>query len=174
MNDRIQPDDKTQTAAVFAGGCFWGIEHLFSRVAGVAGVESGYTGGHVADPTYEQVCTDRTGHAEAVRVTYDPDRISYEQLARLFFEFHDPTQLNRQGPDIGNRYRSAVFYADDEEKRTVEHLIGLLRERGYNVVTTLEPLGRFYPAEEYHQHYIDRHPGRGCHLPVHRFERKVS
>ncbi len=155
--------------AVFAGGCFWGIEHLFSRLPGVLNAESGYSGGHVENPTYEQVCTGRTGHAEAVRVTYDPTRIDYERLARHFFEFHDPTQLNRQGPDIGTQYRSAVFYANEAEKRIVADLIVQLEARGYKVVTMLEPLSIFYPAEEYHQRYLARHPGHFCHMPVKRF-----
>lgn len=174
MNEPMQTSEKLQTCAVFAGGCFWGVEHLFSHVSGVIRVESGYTGGHVANPGYEQVCTDSTGHAEAVRVTYDPGRISYERLARLFFEFHDPTQLNRQGPDIGTQYRSVIFYGDDREKHTATHLISLLRENGYDVVTTVEPRTFFYPAEEYHQNFIARHPGRGCHLPVRRFEQTVN
>lgn len=155
--------------AVFAGGCFWGIEHLFAHLPGVLEARSGYAGGHVENPTYEQVCTGRTGHAEAVRIIYDPSRTSYEELARRFFEFHDPTQLDRQGPDIGPQYRSTAFYANDEEKRIVTRLIALLSERGCKVATTQEPLGVFYPAEDYHQHYLDRHPDRFCHLPVKRF-----
>lgn len=155
--------------AVFAGGCFWGIEHLFARLPGVLKAESGYAGGSLENPTYEEVCTGRTGHAEAVRIFYDPTRTSYEELARHFFEFHDPTQLNRQGPDIGPQYRSAAFYANDDEKRILERLISLLGEKGYKVVTTKEPLGVFYPAEEYHQRYLDRHPGHFCHAPVKRF-----
>ena len=155
--------------AVFAGGCFWGIEHLFSRVPGVVNAESGYIGGHVENPTYEEVCTGRTGHAEGVRVSYDPTRVTYEQLARHFFEFHNPTQLNRQGPDVGTQYRSAVFPENDEEKQIITHLVSLLGERGYKIVTTLEPLSRFYPAEEYHQRYLERHSERFCHLPVKRF-----
>lgn len=155
--------------AVFAGGCFWGIEHLFARLPGVLEARSGYAGGHAENPTYEQVCTGRTGHAEAVRIIYDPIRTSYEELARRFFEFHDPTQLNRQGPDIGPQYRSAAFYANDKERGIVTRLISLLSERGYKVVTTQEPLGVFYPAEDYHQGYLDRHPEYFCHLPVKRF-----
>lgn len=160
--------DTTKTA-VFAGGCFWGIEHLFRKMPGVIQVESGYTGGERADPSYEDVCTGKTGHAEAVRIVYDPERVSYEDLAKAFFEFHDPTQRNRQGPDIGTQYRSAVFYADEEQRKTALYLIGILKQLGYRVETTLEPLKAFWPAEEYHQRYLERHPMRGCHLPTKRF-----
>lgn len=174
MNELMHAAGRSQGTAVFAGGCFWGIEYLFSHIYGVLSAESGYSGGHVANPSYEQVCTDSTGHAEAVRLTYDPDRISYEQLARLFFEFHDPTQLNRQGADIGTQYRSVIFYGDDTERQTAAHLIRLLRENGYDVVTTVEPRTTFYPAEDYHQDFITHHPEYGCHLPVRRFEQKVN
>lgn len=156
--------------AIFAGGCFWGVEHYFSQAKGVLSVTSGYIGGTVDNPTYEQVCTNTTGHAEAVEVIFDPTQTSYEQLARLFFEIHDPTQLNRQGPDIGLQYRSAVFYLDNSQKQTAEKLIGLLKARGYNVVTQVVPAGRFWPAEEYHQDYLAKHPGRpDCHVRVNRF-----
>lgn len=162
--------DRKIGQAVFAGGCFWGIEHLFRKTPGVLDVESGYTGGEVDNPTYEEVCTGRTGHAEAVRITYDPGVVTYHDLARRFFEFHDPTQLNRQGPDVGTQYRSAVFYANDEERETARYLIGLLQEMGYRIATTLEPLGPFWPAEDYHQRYLENHPQRFCHAPVKRFQ----
>jgi peptide methionine sulfoxide reductase msrA/msrB len=156
--------------AIFAGGCFWGVEHLFGRTPGVLTVRSGYTGGSVARPTYEQVCTGKTGHAEAVEILFDPAKVSYEQLARLFFEIHDPTQKNRQGPDEGTQYRSAVFYTNQEQKNTAERLIDLLRKRGYNVVTEIAPASTFWPAEEYHQDYLAKHPQRpSCHAPVDRF-----
>ncbi|MGC9455807.1 MAG: bifunctional methionine sulfoxide reductase B/A protein [Phycisphaerae bacterium] len=156
--------------AIFAGGCFWGVEHAFSQVGGVLTVRSGYTGGHVARPTYEQVCTGRTGHAEAVEVLFDPREVSYEQLARLFFEIHDPTQLNRQGPDVGSQYRSAVFYTNDEQREVAEKLIDLLRQRGYDVVTEVTEARTFWAAEGYHQNYLEKNPNRpSCHTRVDRF-----
>ena len=155
--------------AIFAGGCFWGVEHLFRQVPGVLTVRSGYTGGTAAKPTYEQVCAGKTGHAEAVEILFDPAKASYEQLARRFFDIHDPTEKDRQGPDVGTQYRSAVFYTSPEQKETAEKLIGLLRSRGYDVVTEVAPASTFWPAEEYHQDYIAKHPERTCHLPVNRF-----
>jgi peptide methionine sulfoxide reductase msrA/msrB len=123
----------------------------------------------VERPTYEDVCSGRTGHAEVVEILFDPGKVSYEQLARRFFEIHDPTQMNRQGPDVGTNYRSAIFYTTPAQKQTAEKLIALLRERGYNVVTQLVPAGVFWSAEEYHQDYITRHPDWPCHAPVDRF-----
>lgn len=126
--------EQTETA-IFAGGCFWGVEHLLSKEPGVLDVESGYIGGHTENPTYEEVCSHRTGHAEAVRVTFDPAKVSYEKLARLFFEIHDPTQVGRQGPDIGDQYRSEIFYTTPAQRETAEKLIAELRAKGYDVVT---------------------------------------
>jgi peptide methionine sulfoxide reductase msrA/msrB len=161
--------------AIFAGGCFWGVEHHFQQVPGVTSVTSGYTGGTAANPTYEQVCTGRTGHAEAVRIVFDPERVSYEQLARRFFEIHDPTQRNRQGPDVGTQYRSAVFYQDDRQTAVAERLIGDLRARGYEVVTQVVQASTFYPAEGYHQDYLSKHPNRPtCHVRVPRFDKPES
>ncbi|ABL65487.1 peptide methionine sulfoxide reductase [Chlorobium phaeobacteroides DSM 266] len=156
--------------AVFAGGCFWGVEYHFSKTKGVLSVTSGYTGGSIENPSYKQVCSGRTGHAEAVEIAFDPRVVSYEALAKLFFEIHDPTQLNRQGPDMGTQYRSAVFYSDEEQKKTAEKLIGELKEKGYNVVTTIEPAGTFWNAEEYHQDYY-RKTGHQpyCHIYQKRF-----
>ena len=166
-------DREQKTEAIFAGGCFWGVEHYIKEVPGVISVTSGYTGGHTANPTYKDVCTGKTGHAEAVRVVFDPNRASYEQLVKLFFEIHDPTQLNRQGPDSGTQYRSAVFYIDDEQKQTVEKLIARLRANGYNVVTQVAPATKFYEAEAYHQDYLAKHPERQiCHTKVDRFEKE--
>ena len=167
----FRPAEKTTSAeAIFAGGCFWGVEHCFQQVEGVAGVTSGYTGGHVEKPDYEQVCSGKTGHAEGVRVVFDPNRVSYEQLARLFFEIHDPTQLNRQGPDVGTQYRSAVFYLNDQQKQVAEKLIAELSAKGYEVVTQLRAASAFCPAEEYHQNYLAKHPQRPvCHVRVPRF-----
>jgi peptide methionine sulfoxide reductase msrA/msrB len=165
------PADKWRLErAIFAGGCFWGVEHFFRQVPGVLAVRSGYTGGKVERPTYQQVCTGRTGHAEAVDILFDPAKVTYEQLARKFFEIHDPTELNRQGPDTGAQYRSAVFYTTEAQKKTAEQLIRLLRDRGYHVVTEVIPAAVFWPAEEYHQDYLTRHPNRpSCHVPVKRF-----
>jgi len=165
--------NKTETA-IFAGGCFWGVEHQLEDMEGVIGAVSGFTGGHVKNPTYKQVCHENTGHAEAVKVTYDPKKVSYEQLARRFFEIHDPTQLMRQGPDIGPQYRSAIFYANDEQKKIAKKLIALLKKNGYKVVTEVTPASEFYDAEDYHQGYFKKHPNHStCHVPVPRFERKA-
>ncbi len=155
--------------AVFAGGCFWGVEHLFAAEPGVLSATSGYTGGRTADPSYEEVCSHTTGHAEAVEVVFDPARTSYEKLARLFFEIHDFTQVNRQGPDVGDQYRSAVFYRSADQKRIAENLIRQLSEKGFKVATKLEPAAAFWTAEEYHQDYY-RKTGKQpyCH-----FRRKV-
>ncbi len=157
--------------ALFAGGCFWGVEHQFQRIPGVLGAVSGYTGGKARKPTYPQVCEGKTGHAEAVEVIFDPARVSYEKLARLFFEIHDPTEVNRQGTDVGDQYRSAVFYFSDEQKRTAEKLMARLKANGYAVATQLAPASKFWPAEEYHQDYIRKHPERKCHAPVPRFDK---
>ena len=156
--------------AIFAGGCFWGIEHYFKEVNGVISVTSGYTGGHTTNPTYKEVCMGKTGHAEAVKVVFDSSKVSYEELAKLFFEIHDPTQLNRQGPDRGQQYRSAIFYTNEEQKQIAEKLIAMLRANGYDVVTKLEPATKFYEAESYHQDYLAKHPERqSCHTKVDRF-----
>jgi peptide methionine sulfoxide reductase msrA/msrB len=172
------PTEKPKTAvnqAIFAGGCFWGVEHYFKDVNGVISVTSGYTGGHTVNPTYREVCTGKTGHAEAVRVVFDPNRVSYDQLAKLFFEIHDPTQLNRQGPDTGAQYRSAVFYIDKEQKQVVEKLIAKLTANGYNVVTQVVLATKFYAAEDYHQDYVAKHPERQiCHTKVDRFEKAMK
>ena len=155
--DFIPAEKQQQTArAIFASGCFWGTEYYFQRAPGVISTTVGYTGGHVDNPTYKQVCTDTTGHAEAVEVLYDPAIISYEQLAKLFFETHDFTQLNRQGPDIGTQYRSAIFYLDNEQKRLATQLIQTLNQKDYNVKTQIAPADKFWPAEEYHQDYYDK------------------
>ncbi len=151
---------KTETA-VLAGGCFWCIEAVFREVEGVKSVVSGYTGGTTPDPDYQQVCNGDTGHAEAVQLTFDPEKITYRQILEIFFSVHDPTTPNRQGPDTGTQYRSAVFYADETQKDTARRLIAELEEEnvfGRPIVTQIAPLGRFYPAEGYHQEYFQRHP----------------
>jgi len=143
-----------EQVAVFAGGCFWCTEAVFNDVVGVTKVESGYTGGDVADPTYKQVCEGDTGHAEAIRVTFDPDVVSYDDLLDIFFATHDPTQLNRQGNDVGTQYRSAIFPQDEEQERRAR--AGIERangDQGGRVVTAIEPNGPWYPAEDYHQQY---------------------
>jgi peptide methionine sulfoxide reductase msrA/msrB len=163
-----------QTVAVekayFAGGCFWGTEHLLQKEPGVISVVSGYMGGHTQNPTYREVCDGNTGHAETVEVQFDPGKTNYEKLARLFFEIHDPTQVNRQGPDIGEQYRSAVFYVDDQQKQITEKLIGLLKDKGYKVVTEVAKAGTFWPAEQYHQDYYVSHGKEPyCHFYTKRF-----
>jgi len=146
----------TLKTAYFAGGCFWGVEHLMQQQPGVISVVSGYMGGHVDNPSYEQVCSKQTGHLEAVEVLYDPAQVSFETLAKLFFEIHDPTQENGQGPDIGPQYGSAIFVQDDEERGISEKLIALLENQGLDVVTRVLPMAPFWRAEEFHQDYYVR------------------
>lgn len=156
------PATRAETA-VFAGGCFWCLEAVFERLKGVERVVSGYTGGKVPNPTYQAVCTGLTGHAEALEVTFDPAVITYRDLVEIFFAFHDPTTLDRQGPDTGTQYRSAIFYQDEQQAGAAREVIaGLERERifGASIVTQLAPLEVFYPAEAYHQGYFTRHPER--------------
>ena len=143
-----------EEVAVLAGGCFWCTEAVFLDVIGVKSVESGYTGGTVANPTYKQVCGGDTGHAEAIRITFDPDQLSFDDLLDIFFATHDPTQLNRQGNDIGTQYRSAIFPQNEEQERKAREAIKRANmERSAAVVTTIEPMGEWYPAEDYHQDY---------------------
>jgi len=156
--------------AYFSGGCFWGVEYQLGLLEGVREVRSGYMGGTTENPTYQDVSLGTTGHAETVEVYYDPAVISFHDVAKRFFEMHDPTQLGHQGPDYGSQYRSAVFYVSEEQKRTTEELVGILRDRGYDVRTEIVPAGTFYPAEEYHQDYYDKSGGTPyCHTPVDRF-----
>jgi len=150
--------------AIFAGGCFWGVEYWLQREPGVLETTVGYTGGTTESPTYEQIHSSRTGHAEAVEVLCDPVRVSFEQLAKVFFEVHDPTQLNRQGPDIGPAYRSAILTTDDGQRQVAEKLIAELKGRGLAVVTEVTPAGRFWPAEDYHQDYFAQ---KGAEPPCH-------
>jgi peptide methionine sulfoxide reductase msrA/msrB len=154
-----------QKKAYYAGGCFWGVEHLFQGKEGVLDAVSGYMGGELNDPTYQDVLTGRTGHLEAVEITYDPALVSYEELTKFFFEIHDPTQANGQGPDIGPQYLSAVFFSSDEEKATAEKLIKILKEKGYDVVTELIPGETFWKAEDYHQdYYVKKNQQPYCHF----------
>ena len=142
-----------QEQAILAGGCFWCTEAVFKDLTGVSAVESGYIGGHVDHPTYRQVCGGDTGHAEAIRVTFDPDQIAYDDILDIFFATHDPTQLNRQGNDFGTQYRSAIFPASPAQEAAARRGIERARESWPAVVTTIEPLGTWWPAEDYHQDY---------------------
>ena len=149
--------------ATLGGGCFWCLEAVFERVKGVSKVVSGYTGGHVTDPSYEEVCGKHTGHAEVVQVTFDPAVVSYRQLLLIFFATHDPTTLNRQGADVGPQYRSAIFTHSDEQARTAAEVIAEVNRDvfGGKVVTEVKPLDVFYPAEEYHQGFYRNNPNQG-------------
>ena len=153
--------DTKSEVAVFGGGCFWCTEAVFDELRGVNSVVSGYAGGAVENPTYEQVCGGRTGHAEVIKIDFDPSQIGFKDLLTVFFATHDPTTLNRQGNDVGTQYRSTVLYANDEQKKEAEALIIELNDTkvfGNPVVTTVEPLGEFYPAESYHQKYYANNP----------------
>jgi peptide-methionine (S)-S-oxide reductase len=150
--------------ATLAGGCFWCLEAVFREVEGVENVVSGYAGGTTVEPTYEQVCSGQTGHAEAVQVNFDPLKIAYRQILEIFFSIHDPTTLNRQGADVGTQYRSAIFYRDEQQKAIAEELIAELNNAHIwkkFIVTQVVPLDKFYPAEDYHQGYFARHPEQG-------------
>jgi peptide-methionine (S)-S-oxide reductase len=147
--------------ATLAGGCFWCLEAVFREVEGVEDVVSGYTGGTTVNPSYQQVCTDTTGHAEAVQLTFNPDRISYREILQIFFSVHDPTMLDRQGEDVGSQYRSAIFYHNDRQRSVAEGLIRELNEAHLwkkPIVTQVVPLDKFYSAEDYHREYFSRHP----------------
>ena len=156
--------------AVLAGGCFWCLEAVYDQVSGVTDVVSGYAGGHSPKPTYEQVCSGNTGHAEVVRITFDPAQISYEEILGIFFRIHDPTTLNRQGADVGTQYRSAIFYTSESQKTAAEAMLRQLAEEkvwGKPIVTEVVPLEVFYPAEDYHQEYFARNPYQGyCQFVV--------
>jgi peptide methionine sulfoxide reductase msrA/msrB len=156
--------------AYFAGGCFWGVEYFLENAKGVISTRVGFMGGDTEKPSYREVCAGTTGHVETVEVVYDPSKTSYEELARLYFEIHDPTQKGRQGPDIGEQYSSVVFYASEEEREAAEKLIELLKKKGFDIATRLERAGGFWEAEEYHQHYYDK-TGKTpyCHAYVKRF-----
>lgn len=155
---KIDPSPKKSVAA-FAEGCFWCSEHIFEELAGVDSVVSGYAGGHTANPTYEEVCTEKTGHAETVLIYYNPQIISYPQLLDVFFSSHDPTTLNRQGPDVGSSYRSAIFYLNEDQKKAAEDAIRKWTPAFKNlIVTQVAPLKKFYRAEEYHQNYAHQNP----------------
>lgn len=153
--------------ATFGAGCFWGVEQAFRQVPGVVNAAVGYCGGTVENPTYEQVCTDRTGHAEVVQVEFDPAQTKYDQLLEVFWNSHDPTQLNRQGPDYGKQYRSVIFYHDDVQRQAAEASKQALEQSGKfrrPIVTQIEPAKPFYRAEEYHQQYLAKHGLGSCHV----------
>lgn len=162
--------EQTGEVATLGGGCFWCLEAVFDDLRGVERVESGYAGGSVPDPTYEAVCSGTTGHAEVVRVTFDPRVVSYKEILEVFFTIHDPTTLNRQGADIGTQYRSAIFYHSPEQKETAERTISELSAAKIwdaPIVTEIVPLEQFYEAEDYHQEYYRRNPGQGyCRMVV--------
>jgi peptide methionine sulfoxide reductase msrA/msrB len=156
--------------ALFAGGCYWGVEYFMQKAPGVISVESGFTGGHVKNPSYREVCTGTTGHAEAVKIIYDPSVTSYEKLLKLFMEIHDPTEINRQGPDIGEQYRSEIFYLNNDQKVIAEKNIKILQNKGLKIATRVTKASEFYSAEEYHQDYYFKN-GKVpyCHAYVKRF-----
>lgn len=154
--NELTPEEENVNKAIFAAGCFWGVEHLFKTVSGVTGTKVGYTGGRTENPTYEEVCARNTGHKEAIEVTYDSSKITYEDLAKFFFEIHDFTQENGQGPDLGEQYISMIFYLDEEQNKIAEKLIQELSEKGYKVATILEKASKFWPAEDYHQNYYSK------------------
>ncbi len=155
--------------ATFGAGCFWGVEATFRQLPGVTNAAVGYCGGHTANPTYEDVCTDRTGHAESVQIEFDPAKVSYQKIVEIFFKMHDPTQVNRQGPDFGTQYRSVIFYHTPQQKTIAESVKARLVASGkYSrpIATSIEPAPTFYKAEEYHQQYFAKHGMENtCHLP---------
>jgi len=170
MDEQNGNSKNTMEVAYLAGGCFWCVEPLFAELRGVSAAESGYMGGASANPTYEQICTGRTGHAEAVRVTFDPAQIAYRDLLEVFFATHDPTTLNRQGADVGTQYRSAIFFADEEQRETAEGVMaGLRGDSTYTspIVTELSAAGPFYRAEAFHDDYFNRNPEAGyCRMVI--------
>ncbi len=156
----MTPNNRLQTTTL-GGGCFWCLEAVYDELKGVVDVVSGYSGGHVPNPTYEQVCTKKTGHAEVVQITFDPGVISFEEILKVFFTIHDPTTPNRQGNDVGPQYRSVIFYHDEEQKATAQRVIREMEAAGLwpaPIVTELAPFDVFYPAEDYHQEYFRRNP----------------
>ena len=165
MMGLVMANDTENKKAVFAAGCFWGVESTFQQMDGVKSTTVGYIGGKVKNPSYELVCTGITGHAEAVEVEYNPNIVSFEKLLDTFFQLHDPTTLNRQGPDVGTQYRSAAYFSDDEEKKIIESKVNTLNESGKfksKIVTEIEALSEFYNAEDYHQDYYKKRGIDGC------------
>lgn len=161
--------------AYFAGGCFWGVEFYLEKIEGVKEVTSGFMGGWLKNPTYYDVVYKNTGHIETVEVTYDPNITTYKEIAKRFFEIHDPTQLNRQGPDIGKRYQSAIFVSNKEEEKIVNELISKLKKNGYSVVTKIKNKKEFYKAKEHHQNYYEKKGSKPyCHIPIKRFNKSPN
>jgi peptide-methionine (S)-S-oxide reductase len=159
--------ERSMAKATFAAGCFWGVEATFRLIPGVTATRVGYIGGDFAHPAYKDVCTDRTGHAEAVEAEYDPTKVSYEQLLKIFWENHDPTQLNRQGPDYGSQYRSAIFYHSPEQEQAARAFKEKLQNSGQfrrPIVTQIVPATTFYEAEDYHQQYLEKRGLANCHI----------
>ncbi|MGD0079624.1 MAG: peptide-methionine (S)-S-oxide reductase MsrA [Methanoregula sp.] len=168
MDSAMTGTENNPGKATFGAGCFWGVEAAFRKVNGVLDTAVGYMGGTMKNPTYEDVCSGRTGHAEVVQVTYDPEKVRYDQLLEVFWSIHDPTQLNRQGPDIGSNYRSVIFYHDAEQGKTARKSkegVEVSGRFGFGkVVTRIVPATEFYRAEEYHQRYFEKHGGGSCHI----------
>ncbi len=162
------PEKTKLEKATFAAGCFWGVEAAFRQIKGVKSTRVGYVGGSMKNPTYEDVCTDKTGHAEAVEITFDPNKTSYEKLLQVFWDNHNPTQLNRQGPDVGTQYRSVIFYHNDKQKKAAikskEKLQNSDKYKGSKIVTEIVPVETFYEAEEYHQQYLEKRGLSTCHI----------
>lgn len=157
--------------AIFASGCFWGTEYFFEKALGVISTQVGYIGGHKENPTYKEVCAHITGHAEAVKVIYDQEITDFETMCKLFFETHDPTHINRQGPDIGEQYRTEIFYLSESQKEIAQKLINTLEEKGLKVATKLTPASRFWDGEDYHEHYYSGNGGTPyCHAYTKRFD----
>ena len=158
----------TLEKATFAAGCFWGVEAAYRQIKGVKSTQVGYMGGDMPNPTYEDVCSDATGHAEAVEVTYDPSKVSYDNLLKVFWDNHDPTQVNRQGPDFGSQYRSVIFYQTEKQKKAAMTSLQQLQKsekyKGKKIATAIVPAGTFYRAEEYHQQYLEKRGLSTCHI----------
>lgn len=170
VSEQEKQKKESTEVAIFAGGCFWGVEHLMKQLSGVLSIEVGYIGGTLANPTYKDVCTNKTGHVEAVKIIFNPAKVTYETLAKTFFEIHDPEQVDGQGPDIGSQYLSAIFYTTPEQKEIALKLIHLLEEKGYKIATKVVPATTFWKAEDYHQDYYAK-TGKEpyCHRYVKRF-----
>lgn len=154
----------------FAGGCFWGVEHLFKLIDGVTDTQTGYANGHTSSPTYEQVCTDATGFAETVKVVYDPLKVGLDFLLGIYFMAIDPTSLNKQGEDTGTQYRTGIYYVDPQDRPVIDNQLEQVAERYFKpIVVEVEPLRNFFPAEDYHQDYLEKNPSGYCHLPLELF-----
>jgi peptide-methionine (S)-S-oxide reductase len=163
MSENIEKTQTEYETATFAAGCFWSVQETYRKTPGVISTAAGYIGGSIAEPSYKQVCTGRTGHAEAVQIVYDPDKVTYEKLLSIFFSSHDPTTLNRQGPDVGTQYRSAIFYHNEDQQKIAAAAKQKLSENK-NIVTQIAPAPAFYPAEQYHQFYLQKKGVDSCQI----------